>query len=68
MRIKSGVTQLFRESLLNKGFVEINTPKLISGSSEGGAEVFKTDYFGTVSCYYCWLALSLFLLLKRLHV
>src|SRR5690606_16968078 len=26
--------------------VEINTPKLVAGSAEGGAEVFKLDYFG----------------------
>jgi len=26
------------------------TPKLLAGASEGGAEVFKTDYFGQVAC------------------
>jgi aspartyl-tRNA synthetase len=46
MRIRSGVSMLFREALLNEGFVEINSPKLISGESEGGAEVFRTSYFG----------------------
>ena len=30
-------------------FVEIHTPKLLAGSTEGGAEVFKTDYFGKVA-------------------
>ena len=50
MRIRSGVSQLFREALYKKNFVEINTPKLISGGSEGGSEVFKTDYFGTPAC------------------
>lgn len=48
MRIKSGVLRLFRDSLHNHDFVEINTPKLISGQSEGGSDVFKTDYFGQV--------------------
>ena len=48
MRIKSGVSQLFREALLAKEFVEIHTPKLISGESEGGADVFRTEYFGQV--------------------
>ncbi|RYY83313.1 hypothetical protein EON63_11535 [archaeon] len=37
-----------REALAQKGFVEINTPKLIGGESEGGSEVFRTDYFGQV--------------------
>ena len=48
MRVRSGVSQLFREALYGEGFVEINTPKLIAGSSEGGSEVFHTDYFGQV--------------------
>jgi aspartyl/asparaginyl-tRNA synthetase len=48
MRVKSGFIQLFREGLLMEDFVEINTPKLISGESEGGADVFRTDYFGQV--------------------
>ena len=50
MRIQSGVCQLFRESLYAEGFVEIHTPKLIGGESEGGAGVFKTDYFGRPAC------------------
>lgn len=48
MRIRSGMSQYFRESLINEGFVEIHTPKLVSGESEGGSEVFRTDYFGQV--------------------
>ena len=50
MRIRSGISTLFREALLNEGFTEINTPKLIPGESEGGSEVFRTDYFGTPAC------------------
>lgn len=50
MRIQSGVCQLFRESLYEQGFVEIHTPKLIGGESEGGAGVFRTDYFGRPAC------------------
>lgn len=44
-RITSGVCTLFREYLLNKGFVEIHTPKLMGAPSEGGANVFKVQYF-----------------------
>lgn len=40
------VIRLFAEYLRSLGFVEIMTPKLLGGASEGGAEVFKTDYFG----------------------
>lgn len=50
MRVKSGVSLLFRQSLHAQGFLEIITPKLIAGSSEGGADVFRTDYFGTSAC------------------
>ena len=49
-RIESMVGCLFRETLMKKGFVEIHTPKLIGGASEGGSEVFKLDYFGQPAC------------------
>ncbi|KAL1521219.1 hypothetical protein AB1Y20_022768 [Prymnesium parvum] len=47
---RAAVCALFRESLVAQGFVEIHTPKLIAGESEGGAGVFRTDYFGTPAC------------------
>lgn len=31
-RLQSGVCQLFRDTLTKKGFVEIQTPKIISGA------------------------------------
>jgi aspartyl-tRNA synthetase len=49
-RIESMVGCLFREYLVKHGFVEIHTPKLIGGASEGGSEVFKLDYFGQPAC------------------
>jgi len=49
-RIQSMVGCLFRECLMKKGFVEIHTPKLIGGASEGGSEVFTLDYFGQPAC------------------
>lgn len=42
--------QLFREYLMEHGFQEIHTPKLVAGSSEGGANVFKLQYFGRDAC------------------
>ena len=42
--------QAFRQFLLSEGFFEIHTPKLIAGSSEGGAAVFKLDYKGQAAC------------------
>eukprot|EP00878_Enallax_costatus_P016449 GHUV01017254.1.p1 GENE.GHUV01017254.1~~GHUV01017254.1.p1 ORF type:complete len:473 (+),score=150.41 GHUV01017254.1:342-1760(+) len=49
-KLQSGVCQLFREALLDKGFQEIHTPKLIAGTSEGGAAVFRFDYMGRPGC------------------
>lgn len=45
MRIKSAITMYYREALVKQGFIEIQTPKIISAASEGGANVFKLDYF-----------------------
>ena len=50
MRTQSAICTLFREALLQRGFVEIHTPKLIAGESETGAGVFTTDYFGQTAC------------------
>ena len=49
-RIESMVGVLFRENLVRKNFVEIHTPKLIGGASEGGSDVFTLDYFGQPAC------------------
>jgi nondiscriminating aspartyl-tRNA synthetase len=45
-RLRSELTRYIREYLYQNDFVEINTPKLVAGAAEGGAEVFKLDYFG----------------------
>jgi lysyl-tRNA synthetase class II len=45
-RIQSGVCHLFRGFLDSNGFIEIHTPKLQGGATEGGASVFKIGYFG----------------------
>lgn len=49
-RIQCQVGTIFRQFLLSEGFVEIHTPKLIAGSSEGGAAVFRLDYKGQPAC------------------
>lgn len=50
LRTQSAICTLFRQALLARGFVEIHTPKLVAGESEGGADVFRTDYFGSGAC------------------
>eukprot|EP00555_Chaetoceros_dichaeta_P012894 CAMPEP_0198261850 /NCGR_PEP_ID=MMETSP1447-20131203/10489_1 /TAXON_ID=420782 /ORGANISM="Chaetoceros dichaeta, Strain CCMP1751" /LENGTH=644 /DNA_ID=CAMNT_0043949897 /DNA_START=39 /DNA_END=1973 /DNA_ORIENTATION=+ len=49
-RIESMIGYLFRDCLMNKGFVEIHTPKLLGGASEGGSDVFTLNYFGQQAC------------------
>ncbi|KAJ2064705.1 aspartate--tRNA ligase dps1 [Coemansia sp. S146] len=44
-KLQAAVSQLFREYLTNEKFTEIHTPKIISAASEGGANVFRVDYF-----------------------
>ncbi|KAI9494907.1 hypothetical protein BDB00DRAFT_816276 [Zychaea mexicana] len=44
-RLQSAVCLLFREFLIQKNFMEIHTPKMISTASEGGSNVFKVSYF-----------------------
>ena len=36
----------FRQFLTSEGFTEIHSPKIVSTGTEGGAQVFKLDYFG----------------------
>jgi nondiscriminating aspartyl-tRNA synthetase len=45
-KIRASLTQALREFLVKNEFVEIDTPKLLPGATEGGAEVFQLDYFG----------------------
>ncbi|CAL9748269.1 unnamed protein product [Musa acuminata subsp. burmannicoides] len=49
-RIQCHVEDVFRRFLRYEGFIGIHSPKLISGSSEGGAAVFKLDYKGQPAC------------------
>ncbi|HEY5465899.1 MAG TPA: aspartate--tRNA(Asn) ligase [Clostridia bacterium] len=45
-RIQAEIARGFRDFLYEQGFVEIHTPKIVSASAEGGANVFRLDYFG----------------------
>ena len=45
-RIRARLMRVWRESLDEQGFIEINTPKLQPAATESGAEVFKVRYFG----------------------
>lgn len=45
-KIRAGILRNIRAYLTEQDFTEIQTPKLLGASPEGGAEVFKLDYFG----------------------
>ena len=45
-KIQEGIARGFREFLFAQGFTEIRTPKINAQGAEGGANIFKLDYFG----------------------
>lgn len=46
LRLASGAMAGFRSTLSDRGFTEIQTPKIVAAATESGANVFKLDYFG----------------------
>ena len=44
-KLQEGIVRGFRDFLYGEGFTEIHTPKIGAKSAEGGANVFKLDYF-----------------------
>lgn len=44
-KIQEGITRGFRDYLYQEEFTEIHTPKLGAKSAEGGANLFKLEYF-----------------------
>lgn len=45
-RVQAAITRALRDYFYEQDFTEIRTPKLLAAATEGGAEVFKIDYFG----------------------
>ncbi len=45
-KVQEGIARGFREYLFSQGFTEIRTPKICAQGAEGGANIFKLDYFG----------------------
>lgn len=44
-KIQEGIARGFREYLTSQNFTEIHTPKIVSAGAEGGANIFKLEYF-----------------------
>lgn len=44
-KLQEGIVKGFRDFLFKEGFTEIRTPKIVSRGAEGGANIFRLDYF-----------------------
>ena len=44
-KLRHHALQSIRKTLIEKGFIEVNTPKIIGSASEGGANLFSFKYF-----------------------
>lgn len=45
-KVQEGICAGFRSFLGKNGFTEIHTPKIVFSGAEGGANIFRLDYFG----------------------
>ncbi|MGI5885021.1 MAG: aspartate--tRNA(Asn) ligase [Candidatus Spyradocola sp.] len=45
-KVQEGIVRGFRDFLHSQEFTEIHTPKIVRAGAEGGANIFKLDYFG----------------------
>lgn len=44
-KIQEGICMGFRKYLIQNGFTEIHSPKIVFSGAEGGANIFTVDYF-----------------------
>ena len=45
-KIQEGIVRGFRSFFQENGFTEIHSPKIVYAGAEGGANIFRLDYFG----------------------
>lgn len=45
-KVQEGIVRGFRETLQQEGFTEIHSPKIVAQNAEGGANLFRMEYFG----------------------
>ncbi len=45
--VRTALLAGFRDAFLDRGFLEIETPKILRAGAEGGATLFAVDYFGS---------------------
>jgi nondiscriminating aspartyl-tRNA synthetase len=49
--IQAAITKCYGEFLRSEDFTEFQAPKLVGGDAEGGAEIFKVEYFKDRTAY-----------------
>lgn len=49
-KLQEGIVRAYRQYLYENDFTEIHTPKTTSIGAEGGANIFRLDYFGQRAC------------------
>lgn len=50
-KVQHAILHAYRNFLTGEGFTEFQAPKLVGGDAEGGAEVFKVEYFKERTAY-----------------
>lgn len=45
-KVQTEILNAFRNSLVAKGFLEFQAPKIVGGDAEGGGNVYEVEYFG----------------------
>ncbi|MBY0110453.1 aspartate--tRNA(Asn) ligase [Patescibacteria group bacterium] len=50
-KVQATVVDAYRQSLIAQDFTEFQAPSLVGGDAEGGAAVFKVDYFNDRTAY-----------------
>lgn len=45
-KVQETIIQAFREVMQKEGFIEFEAPTIVPAATEGGAEVFRVDYYG----------------------
>ncbi len=49
--LQATIVDAYRQSLQRQGFTEFQAPALVGGDAEGGAAVFKVDYYNDKTAY-----------------
>ncbi|MEM2635224.1 MAG: amino acid--tRNA ligase-related protein, partial [Nitrososphaerales archaeon] len=48
-KIRHHALQSIRKTFIERGFIEVNTSRIIGQAAEGGANLFSLDYFGKIA-------------------